>query len=163
MPAPKSRLKPPPVRRGAERLSVSLPPEVAAGLDGFARGRGFESRSQALAWIIRERLSGEREETPDAVMAGSITLFFRQTRPGIMEELADLKREFVDEVIGALQVLLTDGHLMEVVVVQGPVARLRELTDRIVACKGVKTGRLTLTTDIIPPVHPLPRKTKRKK
>ncbi len=145
-------------KTGVERVSVSLPPEVVAGLDGLARARGFESRSAALAWVIREQLREEREENPEAVMAGSITLFFRQSRPGILEELAALKRKFIDEVIGTLQVQLTDGHLMEVLLVQGPVRKLRELTDAIVSCRGVKAGRLTLTSDIIPPIHPLPEK-----
>ncbi len=145
-------------KTGVERVSVSLPPEVVAGLDGLARARGFESRSAALAWVIREQLREEREENPEALMAGSITLFFRQSRPGILEELAALKRKFIDEVIGTLQVQLTDGHLMEVLLVQGPVRKLRELTDAIVSCRGVKAGRLTLTSDIIPPIHPLPEK-----
>ena len=143
-------------KAGVERVSVSLPPEIVEGLDGLTRNRGFESRSAALAWVIREQLREESEENPEAVMTGSITLFFRQSRPGILEELAALKRKFIDEVIGTLQVQLTDGHLMEVLLVQGPVRKLRELTDAIVACRGVKAGRLTLTSDIMPPIHPLP-------
>jgi len=139
-----------------ERISVSIPAEVLRGLDRFAEERGFDSRSQTLVWMIREHLREDRVAAGDAIMAGSITLFFRQTRPGILEELGALKRRFVDEVIATLQVQLTDGHLMDVLLVQGPVGRLQEMTDQFVACKGVKAGRLTLTSDIIPPIHPLP-------
>jgi CopG family nickel-responsive transcriptional regulator len=149
--------KPATVRKETvERISVSLPPGLVADLDGLVAERDFDNRSQALAWMVREALLESRRVEGQAVMAGSITLFFKQTRPGILEELAGLKREFVDEVIGTLQVQLAEGHLMEVLLVQGPVERLQNFTDRLVACKGVKAGRLTLTSDLIPPLHPLP-------
>ncbi len=146
-----------------ERVSLSLPREVLAGLDEWADRRGFESRSQAVASIIRLGLLEDKQENGGAVMAGSITLFFSQNRPGILEELAALKRRCVDEVIGALQVQLEDGHLMEVILVQGPVAKLEEFTDALLACKGVKAGKLTLTSSLIPPLHPLPPKKKTRK
>jgi CopG family nickel-responsive transcriptional regulator len=45
---------------------------------------------------------------------------------------------------------------MEVILVQGPASRLQSIADRMVTSRGVITGRLQLTTAIIPPVHPLP-------
>lgn len=45
---------------------------------------------------------------------------------------------------------------MEVVVVQGPVRILRQITDRILSCKGVISCKLTLTDIIIPQVHSAP-------
>lgn len=145
-----------PQKETVERISVSLPPGLVGELDALAAERNFDNRSQAVAWMIRERVLENRRVTGRGVMAGSITLFFKQSRSGILEELAGLKREFLDEVIGTLQVQLVEGHLMEVLLVQGPVERLQTFTDRLIACKGVKAGRLTLTTDLIPPVHPLP-------
>lgn len=146
-----------------ERISVSLPPGLVEELDRLRAARDFGSRSQAVAWMIRETLLENRRESGEAVMAGTVTLFFRQTRPGILEELAALKRRCLDEVIGSLQVQLEDGHLMEVILVQGPAGKLQDFTDKLVATKGVKAGRLTLTTAIIPPLHPLPPKPEKKK
>ncbi|GAB4240944.1 MAG: CopG family ribbon-helix-helix protein [Candidatus Methylacidiphilales bacterium] len=139
-----------------ERVSLSLPREVLTGLDEWSRRRGFESRSQAVASLIRQGLLEERQEDPEAIMAGSVTLFFRQDKPGLLEELAQLKREYLDEVISTLQVQLAGQHLMEVLLVQGPVRRLQEFADHLVTLKGIKTGRLILTSELIPPLHPLP-------
>ena len=58
--------------------------------------------------------------------------------------------------ISSLHVHLMHAHTMEVILVQGPAARLQSIANRIVTCRGVITGRLQLTTAIIPPVHPLP-------
>jgi len=45
---------------------------------------------------------------------------------------------------------------MEVIVVQGPVHILKEITDKILSCKGVLSCKLTLTDIIIPQVHSAP-------
>jgi CopG family transcriptional regulator, nickel-responsive regulator len=50
---------------------------------------------------------------------------------------------------------------MEVLLVQGPANQLKMIADRLMAIKGVKTGKLTLTSMIIPPLHPLPAKDRR--
>ena len=148
------------IRERVTRISISLPSEVSNGLDRLVGARGFENRSQAVASIIRESLLERQSEAGEGIMAGTITLFYNQARRNILDELAVLKRRCIDEVIGSLQVQLENEHVMEVILVQGPVPVLRGITDDLVACKGVKVGKLTLTTDIIPPLHPLPQKTK---
>jgi hypothetical protein len=45
---------------------------------------------------------------------------------------------------------------MEVIVVQGLVHILKEITDKILSCKGVLSCKLTLTDIIIPQVHSAP-------
>lgn len=146
-----------------ERISLSLPQDLVRQFDDHWVARGFENRSQAVASVLQTELLSAMRESPEAVMAGSITLFFRQDRPGLLEELAGLKREYIDEVIGALQVQLADSHLMEVLLVQGPVKTLRDFTDALVTCKGVKAGSLNLTSELIPPLHPLPAKDSKNK
>jgi len=147
--------KPKKPREPVSRISISLPPDVSRGLDRLVTSRGFESRSQAVTSIINECLVEQQRETPDAIMAGTITLFYNQGRNNILTELAALKRRCIDEVIGSLQVQLENNHVMEVILVQGPVDTLEKITDQLVACKGVKVGKLTLTSSIIPQLHPL--------
>ncbi len=142
-------------REPVSRISISLPPDVSRGLDKLVETRGFENRSQAVASIINESLLEHRRETKDGIMAGTITLFYNQGRKNILGELAALKRRFLNEVIGSLQVQLENNHVMDVILVQGPVGILQKITDRLVACKGVKAGKLALTSTIMPPLHPL--------
>jgi CopG family nickel-responsive transcriptional regulator len=145
-------------REPVSRISISLPPDVSRGLDQLVETRGFENRSQAVASIINESLLEQQKEDPEAIMAGTITLFYNQGRKNILGELASLKRRCIDEVIGSLQVQLEKNHVMEVILVQGPVHTLQKITDQLVACKGVKVGKLTLTSSIIPQLHPLQKK-----
>ena len=108
-------------REPVSRISISLPPEVSRGLDELVEAQGFESRSQAVASIINESLLEHQKAAPEGIMAGTITLFYNQGRKNILGELAALKRRFLDEVIGSLQVQLENNHVMDVILVQGPV------------------------------------------
>jgi len=150
-----SSIKPP--REPVSRISISLPPEVSRDLDRLVEERGFESRSQAIGSMINESLVEHSRRGGADIMAGTITLFYNQRRNNVLVELAALKRRCIDEVIGSLQVQLEDDHLMEVIVAQGPAKKLQEITNELVACKGVKVGKLTLTNTIIPQLHPISR------
>ena len=42
---------------------------------------------------------------------------------------------------------------LQVLLVQGPADRLKMISDRMIACRGVITGKLLMSTAILPPVH----------
>ena len=145
-------------KNNVSRISVSLPALLLRRLDDMVSERGFESRSQAIAEMINERLARYRTQLGDEIMAGVITLVYDHSRPGLQKQLTDLQHRYLDEVISSLHVQLMRAHTMEVVLVQGPAARLQQISDELVTCRGVITGKLQLSAAILPPVHPLPER-----
>ena len=137
----------------AARISVSLPQQLATALDAMIVERGFHNRSQAIADMVQQQLIAHQQEKSDAVMAGTITLIYDAAKPELLQKLARIQREHIEECISSQHVLLEGQFVMEVVLVQGPVQRLREITDRMITCKGVNSGGLTLTDKLIPQVH----------
>jgi len=137
----------------AHRISVSLPRGLALALDRMVRERGFHNRSQAVAEMIEERLNRVGEEDENRVMAGTITLFLETHRKGLLQKLRRIQKEHIAEVISCHDIFLEDDYLMEVVLVQGPVGRLRQVMDLMLTCKGVSSGDLSLTSRILPQVH----------
>ena len=144
------------LKTGVSRISVSLPESLLEQLDGMVSQRGFESRSQAIAEMINQQLVEHKQQLGEEIMAGTITLVYDHSTPGLQKQLADFQHQYLSEVISSLHVHLMHAHTMEVILVQGPAARLQAIADRMVTSRGVITGRLQLTTAIIPPVHPLP-------
>lgn len=140
---------------GVQRISVSLPEDIFRELDDMVSERGLENRSKAIAEMISHFATQRREAATegDPIMAGMITLVYDEGRGMLVQRLFELERQYVDEVISSMHVQLEDSHRMEVMVVQGPVTVLREITDKILACKGVSSCKLTLTDVIIPQVH----------
>jgi CopG family nickel-responsive transcriptional regulator len=141
---------------GVARISISLPEGLLHQLDGMVAERGFESRSQAIADMIHQQVTEHREELGQDIMAGTINLVFDHSIPGVQKHLADLQHEYIDEVISALNVNLIQNRTLSVILVQGPVSKLKMIADRMITCRGVNTGKLLMSTAIIPQVHPLP-------
>lgn len=139
---------------GVERITISLPREVFSRLDRMVRGRGYANRSQAVADMIGSRWVEHAGEDDARVMAGTITLVYDQSRRNLATRLLQIQRRFLAEVVSSQRVQLERGHMLEVVLVQGPARTLRRIADRFVACKGVTQCELVLTTHVLPPLHP---------
>lgn len=134
------------------RISVSLPEDTYEQLESLVVSRGFESRSQAIAEMVNQSALDEAEELGDEVMAGTITIFYHEAKGTLLRDLAAIEREHIDEVISSQHVLLEDDHVMEVVIVQGSARKLKKICNRFRACKGVRAGRLSLSSMIMPPL-----------
>ncbi|WP_290871631.1 nickel-responsive transcriptional regulator NikR [Aquabacterium sp.] len=138
------------------RISISMPEDLLTDLDDMVAARGFESRSQAIATMINEQLLEHKRQLGQQVMVGTITLFYDRSVRGLQKQLADLQCEHIDEVISSLHVHLAQNQMMEVVLVQGPAAKLQAIANEMITQRGVVTGRLQLMAATIPPLHPLP-------
>ncbi|RII27992.1 MAG: nickel-responsive transcriptional regulator NikR [Geobacter sp.] len=140
--------------QGIKRICIALPESLADELDLVAASSSFPNRSNAVTEMLRDALISRREKLNlREVMAGSITIFYDESRNQIQQRLAEIQRSYLKEVVSSLNVMLENNYRMEVFIVQGPVYRLQGLSQELVACKGVETGKLTLTGTTLPPLH----------
>ena len=119
----------------------------------MVEARGFANRSQALSKIISEQLVRDAEQLGRQIMAGTITLIYDHTKPGLQSRLMKLQHRYLKEIISSQHVHLENHHSLEVLLVQGPGRRLRQIADALIACKGVKHGNLNVTSTILPPIY----------
>lgn len=138
------------------RISISLPPRLLEELDRMVAGRGHLSRSQAIGEMVSDRLADYKRALGNEVMAGTLTLLYDRATRGLQERLAELQYRHIDEVISSLHVHLSDNRMLEVILVQGPAARLQSIANEMITLRGIITGRLQLLAAVIPPIHPLP-------
>lgn len=135
------------------RISVSLPPDLLAELDSMVESRGYGSRSQALGEMVHYQLAEHKRSLGKQVMAGTLTLLYNRGTRGLHGKLAEIQYQNIAEVISSLHVHLTEDQMLEVILVQGPAAKLEAIADEMIAQRGVITGRLQLLTAVIPPLH----------
>lgn len=147
-------------KQGVSRISISLSEQLLKDMDSLVEQRGFESRSQAMASMIQHQVTEHRCEFGEEIMAGTINLVYDHSTPGLQKLLTDIQHEYIDEVINSLHVYLTDAKTMEVILLQGPAAKLKMIADKMESCRGVISGKLQLSTAILPQVHPLPENEK---
>ncbi len=138
------------------RISISLPEKLLKDFDGMVDARGFESRSQAICDMIGQQLNEHRKDLGKDIMTGTVNLVYNHSVPGMQTKLLDLQHEYVTEVISSLNVNLSHTYTMSVVLIQGPARKLKIIADKMIALRGVITGKLLLSAFILPPIHPLP-------
>lgn len=142
-----------PKKDKVKRISVSIPESVYNALDDLVEEEGYVNRSQAVAQMVRNEVLDHRLKNEKKVMAGTITLVYDESVPKLRENLIKIQRKNIDSVISTHHVLLENNFSLEVWLVQAPVFMLRKILKEVIVCKGVETGKLTMTTAVMPPIH----------
>jgi CopG family nickel-responsive transcriptional regulator len=131
---------------GVRRFSVSMSGGLVAQLDGLMKGRGHANRSQAVAEMVRDHLVEHHGHESGREIAGTVTLVYDHHKRNIQTLLTDIQHDHGGLIIATLHVHLDHHNCMEVLAVRGRADAIRVLADRLIAAKGVKHGRLTVTT-----------------
>ena len=128
------------------RFSVSLPPSLLDQLDGMTRDKGYDNRSLAIADMIRGQLVEYRQKFGSEEIAGTITLVYDHHKMHVQETLTDIQHDHHEVILSTVHVHLDHHNCLEVLIVRGPAATIRKIADELTAAKGVKHGKLTVTT-----------------
>ena len=128
------------------RLSISLPPSLLDQLDEMAEEKGYTNRSLAVADMIRAQLIEHRQKSGQDEIAGTITLVYDHHKQHVQETLTDIQHDHHDLIISTLHVHLDHHNCLEVLIVRGKAALIKKIADELIAAKGVKHGKLTVTT-----------------
>jgi CopG family nickel-responsive transcriptional regulator len=128
------------------RFSVSLPPQLLEQLDGMAKEKGYKNRSQAIADMIRAQLVEHRQKFGTAEIAGTITLVYDHHKQHVQAALTDIQHDHHQVIVSTLHVHLDHDNCLEVLVVRGKAGLIKKIADELIAAKGVKHGKLTVTT-----------------
>lgn len=127
------------------RFAVSLDKAL---LDQFDRARvrhRYETRSEAVRDLIRNNLVEDAWDNKlEAV--GTITLVFDHHRKALTEKLTSIQHDHHELILSTLHVHLDDDHCLEVLAVKGKGEKIRAIADSLISTKGVKHGKLTITT-----------------
>jgi CopG family transcriptional regulator, nickel-responsive regulator len=128
------------------RFSVSLPSALARELGRMSREKGYDNRSLAIADMIRAHLVEHRQQQGTGEIAGSITLVYDHHRHHLQDLLTDLQHDHYQVIISTLHAHLDHDHCLEVLLVRGDAREIKKLADELIAAKGVKHGKLTITS-----------------
>jgi CopG family nickel-responsive transcriptional regulator len=128
------------------RISISLPGELLHQFDEMSAQKGYENRSLAMSEMIRDRLVDHRQKFGDEEIAGTITLVYDHHRQHVQETLTNIQHDYHDTIISTLHVHLDHHNCLEVLVVRGKAAMIKKIADSLIGAKGIKHGKLTVTS-----------------
>jgi CopG family nickel-responsive transcriptional regulator len=136
------------MRRMAElsRIGVAIDSDLLRQFDTLVGGRGYGSRSEAFRDLIRDALINQAAGSDDSPVVGTITLVYDHHQRMLNDRLTAVQHKFHHSMLSTLHVHLDHDNCLEVVVVRGRAGDVRHIADALVSMKGVKHGRLTLTS-----------------
>jgi CopG family nickel-responsive transcriptional regulator len=133
-------------RDTVSRFSVSLPPALLKQLDEMVGEKGYDNRSLAIADMIRDKLVEHHQRVSNEEIAGTITLVYDHHKQHVQNTLTDIQHDHHELIISTIHVHLDHHNCLEVLVVRGRAGVVKKIADELIAAKGVKHGKLTVTT-----------------
>jgi CopG family nickel-responsive transcriptional regulator len=128
------------------RIGVAIDSDLLDKFDRLIAQRGYTNRSEAFRDLIRDELVEKTWESPESQVVGTVTLVYDHHVRLLAEKLTDIQHDYHHSILSTLHVHLDHDHCLEVLVVRGRAAVVRKVADSLISAKGVKHGRLTITT-----------------
>jgi CopG family nickel-responsive transcriptional regulator len=128
------------------RIGVAIDSELLEKFDSMIAQRGYTNRSEAFRDIIRDELVERAWQSPESPVVGTVTLVYDHHVRLLNEKLTSLQHDFHHSILSTLHVHLDHDHCLEVLVVRGKAGEVQKVADTLISTKGVKHGRLTITT-----------------
>jgi len=126
------------------RFGVSFEAELLDALDKYVTENQFTNRSQALRQLVNKHLVEKKWQCNNKV-AGAVTLVYDHNKREIANNLAQVQREYHQEILSVQRFTLDKDHSLEIVAVKGISARLTDLADKMISEKGIQHGKLTMS------------------
>jgi CopG family transcriptional regulator, nickel-responsive regulator len=131
---------------GLSRIGVAIDSDLLEKFDELIGQRGYTNRSEAFRDLIRDELVEKTWESPESQVVGTVTLVYDHHVRMLNEKLTGIQHDFHHAILSTLHVHLDHDNCLEVLVVRGRSADVRKVADSLISTKGVKHGRLTITT-----------------
>lgn len=127
------------------RVTISLDSGLAEAFDDFVARHGYDTRSEALRDLIRHRLESERIEKGEAGWCmATVSYVYNHHERDLARRMATLQHHHHDLALSTMHVHLDHDECLEIVVLKGRTASVRELADALVAERGVRHGAIHL-------------------
>lgn len=124
-----------------ERIGVSLEKELLSRFDELISKQGYQSRSEAIRDLIRQRLSSKRLSNPKEKAVAAVFLVYDHHTTKLMDKLTALQHSHILRTISSIHIHLDKHDCLEVIVLRGRVGEINKMAENIISLKGVKLGR----------------------
>lgn len=128
------------------RIGVALDAPLLEKFDDLIHRRGYVNRSEAFRDLIRNELVEEAWKAPDTDVVGSVTLVYDHHVRMLNDKLLDLQHDYHESILSTLHVHLDHDNCLEILVVKGKASKIQEIANTLISTKGVKHGRLTISS-----------------
>jgi CopG family nickel-responsive transcriptional regulator len=128
------------------RFGVSLNSELLEQFDALCEEKSYPNRSEAIRDLIRNVLVQKEQQITGTVIAAVLTLVYDHHVSDLAQRLIEIQHDEHDVILTTMHVHLDHHNCLEVLILKGAGEKINILADKLISTKGVKHGKLTLTT-----------------
>ncbi len=126
------------------RFGVSIEEELMEALDAFVDENGFANRSQGIRFLIEKNIA-EKKWLCNRHVAGGIVLLYDSRKNDIADHLLRIQQEYSGHILSSQRFFLKNQLCLEIIAVEGAAQELTHLSDKMIALKGIKHGKLIMS------------------
>ncbi|MFA6768263.1 MAG: nickel-responsive transcriptional regulator NikR [Parabacteroides sp.] len=127
-----------------KRFGVSLEDDLLESLDDYVKNNSFANRSQAIRFLIEKNVAEQKWQC-DHIVAGTIIIMYDQVKKEITAKISQMQQNYQDVILSSSQFYINKNFCLHIVTVMGTAFRLTELSDKMIAIKGIKHGKLVMS------------------
>lgn len=129
------------------RFSVAIPEDLLLQFDQLVERRGTaKNRSEAIRDLMRDALVDETCQSPGADVMGSLTIVYDHHASDLQETLHTIQHHHLDAVVVSTHIHVDERFCLEVIMLRGEASLVQQIANMILGTKGVRNGKLTLTS-----------------
>jgi len=128
------------------RFGVAMDSALLDKFDHLIVKKGYQNRSEAIRNLVRNNLVEEDWKAGNKETVGTITIVYSHSVREITDTLTELQHHYHAEIISCMHVHLDEHNCLEVLAVKGKVGNIKKIADKLIATRGVKHGKLVMTT-----------------
>lgn len=137
-----------------DRFTISLDEKLAEAFDSLIKERGYASRSEAVRDILRTHLQKSAENrTAKGACVANLSYVYNHHERELAERLTNIQHAHHELTVSTMHAHLDHDQCIETVMLKGPVKRVREFANLIIAERGVRHGVLNLVNVELGPAH----------
>ncbi len=128
------------------RFGISIDDKLLDSFDHLIELKGYMNRSEAIRDLIRAALVELKWEGGEEETVGTVTLVYDHHVRDLSDKLTEQQHSHYNQIISALHIHLDAHNCLEVLVVRGKARDVKKIADELIGVKGVKHGKLVMTT-----------------
>jgi CopG family nickel-responsive transcriptional regulator len=128
------------------RTGVSLESDLLEKFDSVIAAKGYTNRSEAIRDLIRDFLVVD-DTAHNRLVVATLTMIYDHHRPKLADSLIEMQHHAHGKVLAATHVHLDHRNCLEVIIMKGRSADIKQLAETMLSTRGVQHGKLVITSN----------------
>ena len=128
-----------------KRFGVSIEEDLLKKLDAMVKESKFSNRSQAIRHLISHHEAKEKWEK-NKIVAGTIVMVYDHHKRELSNKSTIIQHDYHDLILAVQHIHLDHNNCLETIALKGEAKKLTELADQLIGLKGVKHGKLVMSS-----------------